>query len=81
MPSVCSTTTSSPRRTGWVNAINSPATKFPSVRWEAKPMMIPSTAEEARSPPATARTCGMTSSAESRAMKMITVVTLRRTTR
>ena len=32
--------------------------KFPSVRCEAKPMITPSTAVEASSPPATARTCG-----------------------
>ena len=69
-PSVPSITTSSPSRTGCVNAISRPATKFPSVRWEAKPTMIAITADEASSPPATARIWGTTSSAESSPMKM-----------
>src|SRR5438105_4275086 len=45
-PSVSSTVTSSPKRSGCVNAMSSPATKFPSVRCDAKPMMMPRTAEE-----------------------------------
>ena len=35
------------------------------VRCDAKPITMPTTADEARRPPATARTCGITSSAES----------------
>ena len=63
-PSTPLTSTQSPSRRGWVIAIISPATKFPSVRCEAKPMIRPRTAEEASSPPATARTWGITSRAE-----------------
>ena len=55
--------------------------KFPIVRWAAKPTMIPITAEEARIPVATARTCGITSSAESTPTKTISVRMLRRSTR
>ena len=65
-PSTPPTSTQSPSRSGCVNAIISPATKFPSVRCEAKPMIRPRTADDASSAPATARTCGITSSAESR---------------
>ncbi len=43
--------------------------------------MIPITAEEASSPPATARTCGITSRADSRPTKKIVAVMLRRRTR
>ena len=66
-PSTPLTSTQSPSRSGCVIAIMRPATKLPSVRCAAKPMISPSTAEEASSPPATARTCGITSSAESSA--------------
>src|SRR4029453_11125046 len=52
-----------------------PATKLPSVRCEAKPTMIPITAPEASSAPATARTCGNTSSAERTATTTITAIT------
>ena len=45
--------------------------KLPIVRWAAKPTMSPITAEEARMPPATARTCGITSSAERMPTKTI----------
>ena len=55
--------------------------KFPIVRWAAKPTTIPITADEARIPAATARTCGTTSSAENTPTKMISVSTLRRRTR
>ena len=55
--------------------------KFPIVRWAAKPTMIPITADEARIPVATARTCGITSSAESTPTKTISVRMLRRSTR
>src|SRR5919198_1041081 len=80
-PRVSSIVTSSPSRTGWGNAISSPATKFPSVRCEAKPTMIPSTAEEARRPPATARTSGMMSSADRIPTTITAALTLRRRTR
>src|SRR6478672_5400661 len=46
-PAVDSRVTESPRRTGCVNAISRPATKFPSVRCEAKPTMIPTTGDGA----------------------------------
>ena len=78
VPAVSSISIRSPRRIGWVNAISSPATKFPIVRCEANPITIPSTADEARSPPATARTCGITSSAESSPIMTTAVVMLRR---
>ena len=65
--------TRSPSRSGWENAIRRPAMKFPIVRCAAKPTTIPSTAEEARIPPAIARTCGITSSAERTPTKMIAV--------
>ena len=51
-------------RSGWVKAITRPATKLASGRCAARPTTRPITAEEASSPPATARTCGTTSSAE-----------------
>ena len=67
------TSTSSPRRSGWVNAIRMPATKLPIVRWLAKPITSPITAEDARTPPATACTCGITSSADITPTKTIVV--------
>src|SRR6185437_7411612 len=81
VPGMPSSSTRSPSRIGCVKAISRPATKFPIVRCEANPMTIPSTADEASSPPATARTCGMTSSAERTPTRMTTVVTVRRKTR
>ena len=63
--------TRSPSRSGCENAIRIPAIAFPSVRCAAKPMTSPITADEARMPPAIARTCGMTSSAESTPTKTI----------
>jgi hypothetical protein len=54
--------------------------KLPMVRCAAKPTMIPITAEEARIPVATARTCGITNSAESTPTKMISVMIVRRRT-
>ena len=81
VPSMFSITTSSPSRSGWLKAISRPATKFPSVRWDAKPTTMPITAEDASNPPATARTCGITSRADRSPTNMIVVVMLRRTTR
>ncbi len=54
---------------------------FPIVRWAAKPITSPSTADEARIPPAIARTCGMMSSAEKTPTNTIVLMTTRRTTR
>ena len=45
--------------------------KLPIVRCAAKPSTRPSTADEARIAPATARTCGITSSAERTPTKTI----------
>ena len=70
-PRVPATSTSSPSRSGWVIAIRSPATKLPIVRWLAKPITRPITADEASTPPATARTCGITSSADMTPRKTI----------
>src|SRR5262245_50880068 len=81
VPMVPSTSTRSPSRMGWVKAISRPATKFPIVRCEANPITIPSTADEASRPPATARTWGITRRAESTPMKTTAVVTVRRKTR
>ena len=80
-PSTPPTSTQSPSRSGCVIAIISPATKLPSVRCEAKPMISPRIAEEARRPPATARTWGITSSAESRPTVTIAAAIVRRSTR
>ena len=80
-PSSPSYSTWSPSRTGWLIAIRIPATKLPSVRCEAKPITTANTAEEARSPPAIARTPGITSSADRRPTKMIAAVMPRRRTR
>ena len=55
--------------------------KLPIVRWAAKPTTIPTIADEARIPVATARTCGITSSAESTPTKTMIAITLRRRTR
>ena len=74
-PSTSSTTTVSPRRSGCENAIRIPATALPIVLCAAKPITSPMTAEDARMPPAIARTCGMTSSAESTPTKTIVVIT------
>ncbi len=53
--------------------------KLPIVRWAAKPITSPSTADEARMAPATARTCGITRSAERQPTKTIVVkIDLRR---
>ena len=78
MPRAPPTSISSPIRTGCVNAIMSPAMKLPSVRCAAKPITIPSTAEEARIAAATARTCGITSSAERTPTKTIVATIVRR---
>ena len=80
-PPTPATSTQSPSRSGCVMAIMTPATKFPSVRWEAKPMITPRTADEASRPPATTRTCGITRSAESTPTVTITAVSVRRRTR
>ena len=80
-PRAPSYSTRSPSRTGWLIAIRSPATKFPSVRWEAKPITTAITAEEARRPPAIARTPGITSSTEKQPTKRIVTVIPRRSTR
>ena len=64
-----------------MNAIRIPATKLPIVRWLAKPITSPSTAEEARTPPAIARTCGITSSADITPTKTIAATIVRRRTR
>src|SRR5258708_1414955 len=80
-PAVPSTSMASPRRTGWVNAIESPATKLPRVCCAARPITIPSTADEARMPPAIARTCGMTSSGERTPTNTIAATIVRRATR
>ena len=45
--------------------------KLPIVRWAAKPMIRPMTADEARIPTATPRTAGITSSAEATPTKTI----------
>ena len=55
--------------------------KLPSVCCEASPMITPRTADDASSPPATARTCGITSRAEKRPTTRIVAVTARRRTR
>ncbi len=52
--------------------------KLPIVRWAAKPSTRPSTADEARMAPATARTCGITSSAERTPTKTIVMKIERR---
>ena len=65
------TSTSSPSRSGWLIAIRIPATTLPIVRWLAKPITSPITADDASTPPATARTCGITSSAEMTPRKTI----------
>jgi hypothetical protein len=80
-PETPATSIQSPRRSGWVMAIISPATKLPSVRCEAKPRMRPRTADEASRPPATARIWGITSSAERRPTVTIAAVIERRSTR
>ena len=80
-PDTPPTSTQSPSRSGCVIAIISPATKLPSVRCDAKPMISPRIAEEASRPPATARTCGITSRAESTPTVTIIAVTARRSTR
>jgi len=67
--------------TGWLIAMSRPATKLPSVRCDAKPMITPSTADDASSPPATARTCGITSMAEKKPTTRIEALMLRRRTR
>ena len=48
--------------------------KFPSVCCDASPRITPRTADDASSAPATARTCGITSSAEKRPTTMMVVV-------
>ena len=55
--------------------------KFPIVRWAAKPSTSPITAPEARMPAASARTCGITSRAESTPTKTIVERIERRRTR
>jgi hypothetical protein len=67
--------------TGCESANRIPATKLPSVRCAAKPTMIVSIAEDASSPPATARTCGITSSADSTPTVTTAASTPRRKTR
>src|SRR6478609_1476112 len=56
--------TRSPSRIGCASAISRPATQLASVERAANPITSPSTAEEASRPPATARTCGVTSSTQ-----------------
>jgi hypothetical protein len=80
-PSTPATSTQSPSRSGCVIAIISPATKFPSVRWAAKPMIRPSTADDASRPVATARTWGMMRSAESSPIVTMPAEIVRRRTR
>ena len=80
-PFVPCTSTSSPSRSGWEIAIRTPATTLPIVRWLAKPITSPITAEDASTPPAIARTWGMTSSADMTPTKMITAKSVRRSTR
>ena len=80
-PHVPLTWTLSPSRSGCEIAISSPATKFPSVRCEAKPTMIPITAPEASTPPATARICGIVRSAEKKPTTSTVLITARRSTR
>ncbi len=74
-------TITSPRRSGCVIAIISPATQLASVERAAKPITRPITAVDASSPPATARTCGITSSAERIPTIQMIVVIVRRSTR
>ena len=80
-PSRPPTSTQSPIRSGCVIAIISPATTFPSVRWAANPMIRPNTAVDASRPPATARTWGITRSAESSPTVTIPDEIVRRRTR
>jgi len=80
-PSVSSTRTRSPSRSGCAEAIRIPATKFESVVWAANPMTRPRIAEEASRPPATARTAGITSSAERIPTKTTENMSVRRSTR
>jgi len=80
VPATPPTSTSSPSRIGCVKAIIRPATKLPIVRCEAKPITRPSTADEARRPPATALTCGITSRADITPTTTIVVVIVRRRT-
>jgi hypothetical protein len=62
-------------------AIRIPATALPRTRWLAKPITNPITADDASSPPATARTPGITSSAESTPTKTTVATIARRRTR
>ena len=73
--------TQSPSRSGCASAIRIPATKFASVDRAAKPTTSPMIAEDARIPPATARTSGMTSSADRTPMNTINATSARRRTR
>jgi hypothetical protein len=51
------------------------------VRWLAKPITRPITADEASTPPATVRTGGITSSAERIPTKTMAAISVRRNTR
>ncbi len=81
VPEAPATETLSPSRRGCAKAIMMPAMKFESVDCAARPRTSAITAEDARMLPATARTCGKTSSALRTPTPITTASALRRTTR